>query len=74
MTVEEERAYVKNWIETGRRLEEIRWRELRDLDEADALEASGRLIDAALRVPLPDHRRRWSGLVDQQHLLHRHRR
>ncbi len=50
-------------------LEEIRWRELRTLDAATALEASNHLIEAALRVPLPPARREWSGLVTLQHLL-----
>src|SRR5437764_2056964 len=61
MTRETERAYVKRWVETGRVLEEIRWRELRGLDDARALKASADLIEAALRTPLPPGRRRWSG-------------
>jgi uncharacterized protein (DUF433 family) len=40
MTQDAERAYVKRWAETGRLLEEIRWRELRALDDAVALKAS----------------------------------
>jgi hypothetical protein len=72
MTRDAERAYVKRWAETGRLLEEIRWRELRALDDAVALKASSDLIDAALRVPLPQRRRLWSGLIDQQDLFHPH--
>jgi hypothetical protein len=70
MTREAERAYVKRWVETGRLLEEIRWRELRTLDDAVALKASSDLINAALLVPLPLSRRQWSGLIDQQDLFH----
>jgi len=70
MTRDAERAYVKRWAETGRLLEEIRWRELRMLDVARALKASSDLINVALHVPLPQRRRRWSGLIDQQDLFH----
>ena len=70
MTREAERAYVKRWVETGRLLEEIRWRELQALDDARALSASADLIDGALSVPLPQRRRLWSGLIDQQDLFH----
>lgn len=70
MTRNDERAYVRRWVETGQMLEEIRWRELRALDATTALEASSHLIDAALRVPLLPARREWSGLVELQDLLH----
>lgn len=73
MTREDERAYVRRWVETGRLLEERRWRELRALDPAAALRASDHLIDAALRAPLPDARLRWSGLVELQDALHARR-
>lgn len=71
MTREMAQAYVKQWAETGRLLEALRWRELAALDDDRALEASDALIGAALRVPLPSHRRTRSGLVDLQDLLHR---
>ena len=71
MTRDEERAYVKRWAETGPLLEEIRWRELRALDGALALNASSDLINAALQVPIPEGRQRWSGLIHQQDLFHR---
>ena len=70
MTRDAERAYVKGWAETGRLLDEIRWRELRALDAARALKASSDLINSALQVPLSDRRRQWSGLIDQQDLFH----
>jgi hypothetical protein len=57
VTRDAERAYVKRWVETGQLLEEIRWRELRALDDARALTASSSLIAAALHVPVPLHRR-----------------
>jgi hypothetical protein len=67
------RAYVKNWVETGRLLEEQRWRELSALGDAEALAAAAALISAALLVPLPEVRQHWSGLVEQQALFHRRR-
>jgi hypothetical protein len=73
MTRQDQRAYVRQWVETGQILEQIRWRELRALDAVAALEASDRLIDAAVRVPLPTARREWSGLVDLQDLFRRAR-
>lgn len=73
MTRDDQRAYVRRWAETGRLLEQIRWRELRALETASALRASDQLIAAALRVPLPPARRAWSGLVELQALLRRRR-
>jgi hypothetical protein len=73
MAVEAERTYVRRWAETGRVLEELRWRELAALGDQQALGAADALIEAALLVPLPEARRRWSGLVEQQALLHRSR-
>lgn len=69
MTGQDQRAYVRRWVETGQLLEQIRWRELRALDATVALEASDHLIEAAIRVPLSSARREWSGLVDLQDLL-----
>jgi hypothetical protein len=65
------RAYVQGWAETGRLLEEQRWRELSALSEAEAIAASDALIRAALQVPLPESRHSWSGLVEQQDRFHR---
>ena len=73
MTRDEQRAYVRGWVETGRLLEDLRWRELQALDADAALRASDQLIDAALSVPLPPARRTSSGLVTLQQLLHRQR-
>ena len=66
MTRDTERAYVRRWVETGRLLEDLRWRELQALDETAALRATDRLIEAALLVPVPLGRRQWSGLVEWQ--------
>jgi diadenosine tetraphosphate (Ap4A) HIT family hydrolase len=74
VTRDAERAYVRNWVETGRLLEEVRWRELRNLDDSRALRASDDLLAAAACVPMPSHRRTWSGLVDLQDRLHGRRR
>lgn len=71
MTHADQRAYVKRWVETAGMLDELRWRELRKLDDAVALAATDQLIDAALRVSMPPARRAWSGLVTQQALFHR---
>lgn len=73
MTADAQREYVRNWAETGRLLERIRWDELRTLDPQRALRATDALLDAAIRVPLPAARRTWSGLAELQRLLHRRR-
>lgn len=71
MSTDAARAYVRRWAETGRLLEQIRWREVARLTPDRALAATDALIDAALLVPLPRNRRESSGLVEQQALLHR---
>jgi hypothetical protein len=73
LTSDEHRAYVRRWAQTGRLLEALRWRELAALSEERAAAASDALIEAALLVPVPDERRRWSGLADQQRGFHRKR-
>jgi hypothetical protein len=74
VTRSQESAYVKQWSETGRLLEEQRWHELAQLGPEEAREAADVLISAALAVPLPDARAVWSGLVEQQDAFHRRRR
>jgi hypothetical protein len=73
MTRDQQRTYVQRWSETGPLLEALRWRELAALTPERALIATEALIDAALLVPLPLARRRWSGLVEQQRRFHRKR-
>jgi len=72
MTRDAERAYVRRWVETGRLLEDLRWRELQALDEGAALRATDRLIEAALLVPMPLERRQSSGLVEWQNFVRAH--
>jgi hypothetical protein len=57
--------------ESGRLVDEIKWRELATLDPVRALQASDALITAALSVPLPHARRVYSGLVEQQAIFQR---
>jgi len=71
VTRDAERAYVQNWAETGRLLEQLRWRELKALGADAALKASDSLLAAACLTPMPSRRRAWSGLVDLQDRLHR---
>ena len=71
MTLEQQRAYVRRWVETGRLLDDLRWKEVAALDAVGALAAADQLIDAALRVPLPSARWHSSGLVEQQARFHR---
>ncbi len=73
LTLEEQRAHMKEWVETWRQVEELRWQELAALDEQRAFEASDALIELALLHPLPADRLSWSGLVEQQDLFHRRR-
>ena len=74
MTSDAARAYVKRWAQTGRLLDELRWRELAALDDVRALQASDALIESARLVPMPARRRGWSGLVEQQAIFHKGRR
>jgi hypothetical protein len=73
-TRSQQAAYVKQWAETGRLLDEQRWQELARLDAHQAPAAADALITAALAVPLPPARLAWSGLVEQQDAFHRRRR
>jgi hypothetical protein len=70
MTPDDARDYVRKWVETGRLLEDVRWRELAALTPEAAMRASEALLAAAVLVPLPQRRREWSGLVDLQRVLH----
>lgn len=73
MDRELERRWVKQWIETGKLLDEIRRRELREMTEAQACAASEAVLDLAGNFPLPARRLGWSGLIEQQALFHRRR-
>ena len=52
-------------------LEQVRWAELAALDDARALRAADALLDYGATLPLGRERREWSGLIEQQRLLHR---
>ncbi|HWW82966.1 MAG TPA: hypothetical protein VNZ26_05145 [Vicinamibacterales bacterium] len=41
MTRDSERDHVRRWLETGRLLDDLRWRELRVLDQLAAWPSSG---------------------------------
>lgn len=73
MDRELERRLVLQWGETGKLLEEIRRRELRELTAERALAASDALLEIGASHPLSERRRTWSGLVEQQALLHSRR-
>jgi hypothetical protein len=67
----DDRAWVENWRETGRVLDEERRRELRELTADRALF----LADALLSMPWPEEvlarRRGHSGLLEMRALLQR---
>ena len=71
MTRETARHLVRQMADTGRLLEELRWRELAALDDTRARQVADALIEAALCVPLPPARRSGSGLVQQQAIFQR---
>ncbi len=73
MDRELERRWVLQWIETGKLLDEIHRRELREMTEEQARAASEALLEIGASHPLPEHRRVSSGLVEQQALFHRRR-
>jgi hypothetical protein len=66
-----ERAWMEQWRGAGRALAELRRAELSTMSDAEALEATENLLSLAATIPLSVDRRRWSGLVEQQALLHR---
>jgi hypothetical protein len=69
----EERAWVEQWRTAAGALAELRREQLGGMSEAAALEAAERLLALTDSLPLSAGRRRWSGLVEQQALLHRRR-
>jgi len=68
-----ERRLILQWIETGKLLDEIRQRELREMTEEQARRASENVLSLAGNFPLPARRVGWSGLIEQQALFHRRR-
>ena len=69
--VSPERAWMEQWRSAGRALAEVRRAELSRMSDAEALKAAENLLSLAASIPLSADRRRWSGLVEQQALLHR---
>jgi hypothetical protein len=65
------RRWVNQWAETGKLLEEIHRRELREMTEEQARAASEDLLEIGASHPLSERRRSWSGLIEQQALFHR---
>lgn len=68
-----ERRLVKQWVETGKLLDEIRRRELREITDDQARAASENVLSLVENFALPQRRVAWSGLIEQQALLHSRR-
>ncbi len=66
-------SWLEQWRDAGPALEGVWRKELRELSEERALAATEELLSLASSLPLPPERLMWSGLVDQQALLHRPR-
>lgn len=66
-----QREWLRQGKEAGPALEAQRRRELAQLSDERTLGASEALLALATAAPLPPARLRWSGLVEQQALLHR---
>lgn len=60
---------MAQWRRAGDALAGVRAGELARLSAADALAAANTLLSLAARMPLPDDRRSWSGLVELQRRL-----
>ncbi len=71
MDRELERRLVLQWGETGKLLEEIHRRELKEMTEDEACAASETVLSLVGNFPLPLRRVAWSGLIEQQALFHR---
>jgi hypothetical protein len=72
LSLEAQREWLRQWESAGPALAEQRKKELRELSESQALEASESLLSLAMTTPLDPFRRTHSGLVEQQALLNRH--
>lgn len=67
-------AWMRQWKGAGPALLEVRRREVRNLPDAEALEAAEDLLSMADCSPVPPERLVSSGLVAQQALFHRRAR
>lgn len=70
-TASDAASWMRQWKAAGPALREVRLRELRGLSDEEALAAADELLSMACLEPLPEERLVWSGLVEQQALLHR---
>ena len=68
-----QREWLRQWDEAGRALAAERRKELLHLSDKRALAASEALLALVTTVTLSPGRRHWSGLVEQQALVHRRR-
>ncbi|MFV2065151.1 MAG: hypothetical protein ACC726_16800 [Chloroflexota bacterium] len=66
-------AWMAQWRSAAVALEEHHARELRELTTEAAQAATLALLDMGARIPIVPERWNWSGLVEQQQLLHRRR-
>lgn len=69
-----QRRWLEQWKAAGPALEAHRSRELRQMSAAQALAAADALLALGFSTPLSPSRRQYSGLVEQQALLHRRAR
>ncbi len=66
-----EREWLRQWTEAGPALAAQRREDLQRLSDERALAASEALLSLVTAATLSPARLRWSGLVEQQALLHR---
>ena len=66
-----QREWLRQWSDAGPALPANRREEILHLSDERALAASEALLSLVTTVTLSPTRRRWSGLVEQQALLHR---
>lgn len=65
--------WMRQWRTAAAALADERARRLARLTDEEARAAVHALLDMARALPLPQERVRWSGLVEQQAILHRRR-
>ena len=70
---ESERAWAERWKRAGAALADVRARDLETLSDSAALAAAEDLLSVSHAGDLPEWRRTWSGLVEWQRAVRRHR-
>jgi hypothetical protein len=73
-TEAQEEAWMAQWRNASRELDAVWRQELRAMTDEQALVAADELLSLVDPRELPEHRRVWSGLVEQQAVLHSRRR